>query len=154
MYNETLGKWHFWTSTIFVNLTFFPMHFLGLAGMPRRIPDYSTQFADFNAIASIGAIGFGRVTADLCRGRADRMERQQGDRSRLGRLAWSGVDRAFAGALPHLGNTSAGPHHERGFRLIMDDATRKKNIRRTALIVGAIAVAFYVGFIMMGVLRS
>jgi len=49
----------FWASTIFVNITFFPMHFLGLAGMPRRIPDYSTQFADFNAIASIGAIGFG-----------------------------------------------------------------------------------------------
>ena len=35
------------------------MHFLGLAGMPRRIPDYSTQFSDFNAMASIGAIGFG-----------------------------------------------------------------------------------------------
>lgn len=35
------------------------MHFLGLAGMPRRIPDYSTQFADFNALASIGAIGYG-----------------------------------------------------------------------------------------------
>ena len=53
------GKLHFWLSTIFVNMTFFPMHFLGLAGMPRRIPDYSTQFADFNTIASIGAIGFG-----------------------------------------------------------------------------------------------
>jgi cytochrome c oxidase subunit 1 len=59
MYNETAGRWHFWLSTIFVNLTFFPMHFLGLAGMPRRIPDYSTQFADFNAMASVGAIGFG-----------------------------------------------------------------------------------------------
>jgi len=59
MYNETLGKVHFWASTIFVNITFFPMHFLGLAGMPRRIPDYSTQFADFNTVASIGAIGFG-----------------------------------------------------------------------------------------------
>ena len=59
MYNETAGKLHFWLSTIFVNLTFFPMHFLGLAGMPRRIPDYSTQFADFNTMASIGAIGFG-----------------------------------------------------------------------------------------------
>jgi cytochrome c oxidase subunit 1 len=59
MYNETAGKLHFWTSTIFVNLTFFPMHFLGLAGMPRRIPDYSTQFADFNTMASVGAIGFG-----------------------------------------------------------------------------------------------
>jgi cytochrome c oxidase subunit 1 len=59
MYNESLGKLHFWLSTIFVNVTFFPMHFLGLAGMPRRIPDYSTQFADFNMIASIGALGFG-----------------------------------------------------------------------------------------------
>jgi cytochrome c oxidase subunit I len=59
MYNETLGKWHFWLSMIFFNVTFFPMHFLGLAGMPRRIPDYAPQFADFNAIASIGAFGFG-----------------------------------------------------------------------------------------------
>jgi len=59
MYNETLGKWHFWLSAIFVNVTFFPMHFLGLAGMPRRIPDYALQFADFNMIASIGAFGFG-----------------------------------------------------------------------------------------------
>ncbi|MEJ2255879.1 MAG: cytochrome c oxidase subunit 1 [Woeseiaceae bacterium] len=58
-YNEKLGKLHFWLSAIFVNVTFFPMHFLGLAGMPRRIPDYSTQFADFNTIASIGAFGFG-----------------------------------------------------------------------------------------------
>ncbi len=59
MYNETLGKWHFWTSTVFVNILFFPMHFVGLAGMPRRIPDYAVQFADFNAIATIGAFGFG-----------------------------------------------------------------------------------------------
>ena len=59
MYSETLGKVHFWLSTIFVNLTFFPMHFVGLAGMPRRIPDYSLQFADYNMIASIGAFGFG-----------------------------------------------------------------------------------------------
>jgi cytochrome c oxidase subunit 1 len=58
-YNETLGKWHFWLSVISVNLTFFPMHFLGLAGMPRRIPDYALQFADFNMIASIGAFIFG-----------------------------------------------------------------------------------------------
>lgn len=59
MYNETLGKWHFWLSVIFVNVTFFPMHFLGLAGMPRRIPDYALQFANFNMIASIGAFIFG-----------------------------------------------------------------------------------------------
>ena len=59
MYPETLGKIHFWLSTFFVNLTFFPMHFVGLAGMPRRIPDYSLQFADYNMIASVGAFGFG-----------------------------------------------------------------------------------------------
>src|SRR5437867_18448 len=58
MYDETLGKWHFWLSMIFFNVTFFPMHFLGLAGMPRRIPDYALQFAEFNEIASIGAFGF------------------------------------------------------------------------------------------------
>ena len=59
MYDEKLGKIHFWTSTFFVNLLFFPMHFVGLAGMPRRIPDYAVQFADFNAVATIGAFGFG-----------------------------------------------------------------------------------------------
>ena len=59
MYNETLGKAHFWLSMIFFNITFFVQHFLGLAGMPRRIPDYALQFADFNMVSSIGAFGFG-----------------------------------------------------------------------------------------------
>ncbi|MDY0014496.1 MAG: cytochrome c oxidase subunit I [Rhodocyclaceae bacterium] len=59
MYSETLGKLHFWCSIAFFNITFFPMHFLGLAGMPRRIPDYALQFADFNALATVGAFGFG-----------------------------------------------------------------------------------------------
>jgi len=59
MYDETLGKWHFWLSFLFFNVTFFVQHFLGLAGMPRRIPDYALQFADFNMISSIGAFGFG-----------------------------------------------------------------------------------------------
>jgi cytochrome c oxidase subunit 1 len=59
MYSETLGKIHFWLSAISLNLTFFPMHFLGLAGMPRRIPDYALQFADFNKIVSIGSFIFG-----------------------------------------------------------------------------------------------
>jgi cytochrome c oxidase subunit 1 len=59
MYDETLGKWHFWLSLVFFNVTFFVQHFLGLAGMPRRIPDYALQFAEFNAISSIGAWGFG-----------------------------------------------------------------------------------------------
>lgn len=59
MYDETLGKTHFWLSFVGLNVTFFPMHFVGLAGMPRRIPDYALQFADFNQIASVGAFLFG-----------------------------------------------------------------------------------------------
>jgi len=59
MYDETLGKTHFWLSMIFFNVTFFPMHFLGLAGMPRRYADYPLQFADFNALATVASFGFG-----------------------------------------------------------------------------------------------
>jgi len=59
MYNEKWGKIHFWVSTVFLNVLFFPMHFVGLAGMPRRIPDYNQVFADWNAVATIGAFGFG-----------------------------------------------------------------------------------------------
>jgi len=54
-YPEVLGQMHFWLFFIGVNVTFFPMHFLGLAGMPRRIPDYPDAFAGWNAIASFGS---------------------------------------------------------------------------------------------------
>nr|YP_009485484.1 cytochrome c oxidase subunit I [Melosira undulata]AVR57548.1 cytochrome c oxidase subunit I [Melosira undulata] len=54
-YSELLGKLHFWFFFIGVNLTFFPMHFLGVAGMPRRIPDYPDAFTIFNKIASYGS---------------------------------------------------------------------------------------------------
>ncbi len=57
--DEARDMVHFWLSAIFVNVLFFPQHFLGLAGMPRRIPDYSTQFADWNMVSSIGGFGFG-----------------------------------------------------------------------------------------------
>ncbi len=66
MYDERLGKIHFWLSTIFVNVLFFPQHFLGLAGMPRRIPDYSLQFADWNMVSSIGGFAFGLTQLLFC----------------------------------------------------------------------------------------
>jgi cytochrome c oxidase subunit 1 len=59
MYSETWGKIHFWSSVISVNVLFFPQHFLGLAGMPRRIPDYNVAFANFNMVSSIGGFWFG-----------------------------------------------------------------------------------------------
>jgi cytochrome c oxidase subunit 1 len=55
-YNELRGQVHFWTMFIGVNLTFFPMHFLGLAGMPRRYYDYADCFAGWNAVASFGSM--------------------------------------------------------------------------------------------------
>jgi cytochrome c oxidase subunit 1 len=60
-YNETLGKLHFWVTFIGVNIAFFPMHFLGLAGMARRDADYPDAFAGWNYVSSIGAFiaGFG-----------------------------------------------------------------------------------------------
>jgi heme/copper-type cytochrome/quinol oxidase subunit 2 len=53
-YNERIGKLHFWVFFSGVNIAFFPMHFLGLAGMPRRVPDYPSAFKEWNEIATYG----------------------------------------------------------------------------------------------------
>ena len=62
MYNERLGKLHFWLTFIGFNLTFFPMHYIGLQGMPRRVADYADRFADFNLFISIASFGLGAST--------------------------------------------------------------------------------------------
>jgi cytochrome c oxidase subunit I len=59
MYDERLGRWHFWTTLLFFNLTFAPMHIIGIQGMPRRVADYAAQFAAWNLFISIASFGLG-----------------------------------------------------------------------------------------------
>lgn len=54
-YSEFIAQTHFWVFFIGVNITFFPMHWLGVAGMPRRIPDYPDAFFKYNSWASAGS---------------------------------------------------------------------------------------------------
>ncbi len=65
MYDETLGKIHFWLSFIFFNLTFGPMHLVGVDGMPRRVADYAEQFATLNALISIVELHLRPVVPDV-----------------------------------------------------------------------------------------
>jgi cytochrome c oxidase subunit 1 len=63
MYDERLGKLHFWLTFVFFNLTFFPMHLIGVQGMPRRVWDYDDRFADWNMFMSISSFALGASTA-------------------------------------------------------------------------------------------
>ena len=62
MYDERLGKWHFWTTFVFFNLTFDPMHIVGLQGMPRRVEDYAAKFSDMNLFITIASFALGLST--------------------------------------------------------------------------------------------
>jgi len=81
MYNETLGKLHFWITFVGVNLAFFPQHFLGLAGMPRRYADYPDAFAGWHFVSSIGAFiaGVGVLVFLLTMAEAFMRKRVAGD---------------------------------------------------------------------------
>jgi cytochrome c oxidase subunit 1 len=59
MYDERLGKLHFWLTFVGFNLTFFPMHILGTEGMPRRVADYAPKFAGLNMFISLASFGLG-----------------------------------------------------------------------------------------------
>ncbi len=81
MYSELLGKLHFWITFVGVNLAFFPMHFLGLQGMPRRYVDYPDAFAGWNEVASYGAFiaGFGVLVFLFMCAEAFMKKRKAGD---------------------------------------------------------------------------
>ena len=62
MYNETLGKWHFWLTFISFNATFFPQHYIGTLGMRRRVSTYDEKFADWNLFITLSAFVLGAST--------------------------------------------------------------------------------------------
>ena len=110
-YPEWAGKIHFWTTFIGVNIVFFPQHFLGLQGMPRRIIDYAPEFAGWNYVSSMGAFMTGLSSlffhrhADL-----DLDQRSPRWRQLLGRRCdHAGVDCVLPTAVPHFRRAA---HHQ------------------------------------------
>ena len=110
MYNETIGKLHFWITFVGVNLVFFPQHFLGLAGMPRRYVDYPDAFAGWNLVSSLGSYISGFGVLIFIYGVIDAFVRkQQGRRQSVGRgRHHAGMDAAVAAAVPPVRSAAAG----------------------------------------------
>ena len=110
MYSEFLGKLHFSLTFIGANLAFFPQHFLGLAGMPRRVADYPDAFAGWNYVSSIGSYISGVGLVVFLIGIADAFAR----RSELAANPWGHrrndprMDTAFPVAIPPIRNSAAG----------------------------------------------
>ena len=107
MYNETRGKIHFWASMFFFNLAFLPMHFVGLAGMPRRYADYPAQFTDWNQVHLDRRVrlrsGTGLLPVRGCTaGLPWRRRTRKGWRQAVGRRNGPRMDRAEPGSVPHV----------------------------------------------------
>ena len=116
MYSETLGKVHFWLMFVGVNLVFFPQHFLGLAGMPRRYADYPDAFAGWNFVSSVGLLHFDSRTGRLLhRHRGGVRPETKGRRQSVGQgRDDAGMDAFVTTALPSVRSLAAHPMNMTG----------------------------------------